>query len=220
MSEQPVNEVTAARGACRADLAAVARGAAEGLVLACLLLLAHFGAIRSRLGAWPEPGLDWYRTFFFEAVLMMALARSVAGPPAGQMQSYFWVVSGIFVLMLAVGSSGPGCLHLGLWVYFAVAGIGLGTVLVPLLVAPAPDPDRHAADWLRFRSLLSVIAPWLAPFGFMVGELAAGQAQPAVFTAPPSGAMIGWAIGVVLVGSEPVGAAPPQATPHEAVQAK
>jgi serine/threonine protein kinase len=210
----------------RSGLAAVARGAGEGLVVGGLLLAIHFAGIRFRLGRWPDPGVDWYCTYFFQAALMMAVALGgvLGGPtpsrkrgPSRTGKSRLFDGKPVFeghplqllyyqgVLWFLILSCSPD--RMGWWFrlffWLGIAGMGFcvvmfGGMLVWQLVASSRDSATDAIVWQSFRGMLSVVAPFCPAFGFLLGELVAGDVQPAAFTAPLTGAMIGWAAGVVL----------------------
>ncbi len=202
-------------------------------MVGCLLLLIHFGGIRWRLGRWPDPGPEWLCTFFFQAALMMALVRGLARMLGGQYDlghgrsttdspverglvrllggrplMPFFGFALIFFLILACRPYRTGFLEWwlrGFWLLAAFQGVGLGLLVVIWLVARSRGAATNTATWVSFVQVLSMTPFFWPAYGFQLGELVAGEVQPAAFTVPLHGAMIGWAVGSILGALNPVG---------------
>jgi hypothetical protein len=192
---------TTARQLRRSTLLAVARGAAEGLLAGSLLLVLRFSlpallAGTPVLGTWPDLGPEWFGNYVFQAVLLTALARGIARLLGGQP---IMPVSGglLFILLLCLGE-GSGWVRPFLWVSLALLGFSEIMLLGRLLRYLRDYPDNAALGWGFINLSRCLTVPFLVPFGFMVGELVAGDVQPTALTAPLHGAIIGWAVGIIL----------------------
>jgi tRNA A-37 threonylcarbamoyl transferase component Bud32 len=119
----------------RSVLAGVARGAGEGLALGGLLLIVRFALLWLRRGRWPDPGLEWFGGFFFNAALMLGLARGLArlhrepGPLPLRLSWWLYGSIGFWFLSLSVNSLG-WWLRLAVWLVFALEALCLGGLLV------------------------------------------------------------------------------------------
>jgi hypothetical protein len=216
---EPPSEQGTAVELRRETLAALARDAAEGLALSALFLVVRFGTLLPtldsrwhRLNAWPALGPDWLATYLVQAALMMALARGVArllgaGRPGPADDPWASPLLGALVVGLPALGSLQAFFFLRVFFYFfasvaALYWVGIGTAVVLGILShlrghwtsrPAPAwPSAHLRSLLAQSHLPCVLS------GFLLGWLIAAGKEPAAFTTPLHGAMIGYAVGLIL----------------------
>jgi hypothetical protein len=191
-------------------LATIGRGAAEGLLVGCLLLVIPFVANRfvyhQNVAPYPDPG--WCCSFLFSAALMTALAR-VLGRPLGSrprcgsrvklnLGFYSFGAAGIVLLLGNSEEYFFWFYRLLVWIQLALAVVAVGLTLLGLLVAERKEHGNSIHTWSYHLRLLSMPALFFPEIGFLLGELVARLAPSTTVTAPLTGAMIGWAIGLEL----------------------
>jgi hypothetical protein len=187
------------------NLTSAARGAAEGLVAAGLLLAWRvFRSVSVGPPAqvtWPHLHSDWYWNYLFQAALMTGLARAMAPRPLEKRVSPPVFVGLLFVaLMFDEESRGIRYLF---WPLLVLLGVAFGAALVYLLVARSRDPAKAVPTWGALKGSLSMAAFLCPVSGFLLGELVAGAGPPAAYTVPLHGAMAGLAVGMLLDGLNP-----------------
>jgi hypothetical protein len=84
------------------------------------------------------------------------------------------------------------------WLMLPISGILLVLMLVMVLYSRWRDSAKDAVGWDPLLHSLGTCAFFWPAWGFLIAEWTAGDVPPAAFTAPLSGAMVGWTIGSIL----------------------
>jgi predicted Ser/Thr protein kinase len=189
-------------------LAALARGGVEGMVLSGLFLAVRPWDLMAflqwhRLRTWPDSGLDWLVSYVILGTLMIALLRGVARL-LGARPVAFGGLLGVVVVAVSPYS------FLWFLLFFcelicALFWIGVGTRVTLDIVSylRARWGARSAADPVSARLTLHLSQLVYADFpcmvvGFLLGQFVGRGNEPAAFTAPLQGAMIGYTVGLML----------------------
>jgi hypothetical protein len=82
-------------------------------------------------------------------------------------------------------------LGIALFVIFAVVFVVLVWIQIRWRDPSSPAAREDGPDWWWPMIFVGACCP---PLGFLLGQLVGGDAQPAAFSVPLQGAMLGWAV--------------------------